>query len=424
MISGPSSNSGKTIFTLALARALTRKGIDVCPFKTGSDFIDPSYHKLASGNNCGNLDLHMQKENGLSTSLFLNQGEFALIEGAMGYFDGKLGSCEASAFDIGEKLDINAILIYKPEGEMYTMIPKVKGMVDFSQGRIKGIVLNKVKAYFYEAIKDDLERLAGIKVLGYIPYSKDLEIASRHLGLYLPDEEKTNELIDTAADLLEKNIKIDELLTLSNKIEIKEEGYRKVSNRILIAKDEAFSFNYNENLRLLEKIADVEYFSPLNDKEIKKADLVIIGGGYPELYLKKLSENISMKKSIIDFSKNNGKILAMGGGLMYLSESINSYPMVGVFKGNSFIRDKRVRFGYVDIEIEKDCLLGKKGDFIPAKESHYGEFISPLETFLGVKRKNKSWKCGYQVRNTMGLFAHINFAYDINKIYELLGGNK
>lgn len=424
MISGPSSNSGKTIFTLGLARALVRRQIDVCPFKTGSDFIDPAYHKLATGNNCGNLDLHMQGETGMLRSLSLNQGEFALIEGAMGYFDGKLGSWEASAFDIGEKLDVSAVLVYKPQGEMYSLIPKIKGMVDFSKGRIKGVVLNMVQPYFYEAIKEELEDKAGIKVLGYLPYSQDLELASRHLGLYLPDGEKTNEMVDRAADLIEETIDIDGLLSLSSPIQIKNQSYEKINKKVLIARDEAFSFNYNENFSILEEIARVEYFSPLRDKEINDADLLIIAGGYPELYARELAENITMRKSILEFSKNDGKILAMGAGLMYLTQSLESEEMVGVFKGDSVIRDKRVKFGYVDLVLDKDCLLGDKGSCIPGKESHYGEYINNLETCITVNRKNKSWKCGYQVRNTLGLFAHINFAHDIDKIYEILGGNR
>ena len=42
----------------------------------------------------------------------------------------------------------------------------------------------------------------------------------------------------------------------------------------------------------------VEYFSPLKDKEIPKCDLLYIGGGYPELYKKELSQNQTMINSI------------------------------------------------------------------------------------------------------------------------------
>ncbi len=52
------------------------------------------------------------------------------------------------SYDISRKLDINTILIYTPKGEMFSIIPKIKGMVDFENSKIKGVILNKVKKIY------------------------------------------------------------------------------------------------------------------------------------------------------------------------------------------------------------------------------------------------------------------------------------
>ena len=106
----------------------------------------------------------MGKE-GLKKSLELNCGEIGILEGAMGYFDGIGTTMEGSAYDISCKLDINSILVYKPQGEMMSMIPKIKGMVDFSKGRIKGIIFSKTRKMLYEQYKNLVEKHLDIEVL-------------------------------------------------------------------------------------------------------------------------------------------------------------------------------------------------------------------------------------------------------------------
>ncbi|NMB28128.1 MAG: cobyrinate a,c-diamide synthase, partial [Tissierellia bacterium] len=372
MITAPTSGTGKTLIAIGLIRALKNRGLDVSAFKTGPDFIDTKYLGAASGKRPGNLDIHMMGEEGIHQALSMNKGDYAVIEGAMGYFDGIYNTFENSSYDISRKLDINTILIYTPKGEMFSIIPKIKGMVDFENSKIKGVILNKVKKSMYLLLKEQIEEYIGIEVLGYIEENKSLEIQSRYLGLVQSTENKNVEnIIDKIAATVEKTIDLDCLIHMMNKIDIPTYTYPdKRDIKVAIAYDQAFSFYYNENLNLLENVCHVEYFSPIEDKKIPTCDLLLLGGGYPELYKKELSQNIEMRNSIRKKAELGGCIYGEAGGFMYLVDSIEGYPMCGILRGKATMIDRLKRFGYVNIELNRDSILGKKGDILKGQEFH------------------------------------------------------
>ena len=90
VVAGTHSGVGKTTVASGLMAAFARKGLRVAPFKVGPDFIDPSYHTLATGRPGRNLDAFLSGPE-LITPLFAHASRgagVAIIEGVMGLFDG------------------------------------------------------------------------------------------------------------------------------------------------------------------------------------------------------------------------------------------------------------------------------------------------------------------------------------------------
>lgn len=413
MITAPSSNTGKTVVTLGIIKEIKNRGFNVSAFKTGPDFIDRKYIGIASGKVASNLDMHLMGKEGLEESLGMNNGDFGVIEGAMGYFDGIYNTYENSSYDISKELDIPSILIYSPKGEMFSAIPKIKGMVDFSQNRIKGIIFNKTSEFMYKLLKEQVENHINIEVLGFLPLDESLNIESRNLGLLQADENlELDKLIIKAGNMVEDTIDINRIIEISKDIIVNKQSYSKKRNiKVAIAYDNAFNFYYEENIKLLEEHCNIEYFSPLNDNYLPETDLIYIGGGYPELFLDQLSKNKQMIMSIRDYVEAGGYLYAEGGGLMYLVDTIEDYPMCGIFSGKSTMTDRLQRFGYVNISLEEDCILGKAGVRLTGQEFHRSIINSDERQILQItKPKSKrKWKCGYSYKNALGIYQHINF---------------
>lgn len=424
MITAPSSGTGKTLITLGLIRSLKNRGLDIRAFKTGPDFLDTHYLGLASGKTSGNLDIHMMGKEGLKIALAMNKGEYGIIEGAMGYFDGIYNTYENSSYDISKKLKVNTILVYTPKGEMFSAIPKIKGMVDFQNSKIRGIILNKTKKALYPLFKEQIEKHIGIKVLGYVEEDESLKIESRYLGLVQSNEiENIDNLLDKITDSLEKTVHMEEVINLMDDINVPDYIYPNKRNiKVAIAQDEAFSFYYNENLKLLENTCHVEYFSPLKDKEIPKCDLLYLGGGYPELFKEKLSQNKTMLDSIKNMAQAGGFIYGEAGGFMYLVESIEDHPMVGIFKGRAYMTNRLQRFGYTNIQLAEDTILGRKGDRLFGQEFHRSIVDTQEKPLYKITKPKSSrkWQCGYQYKNVFVAYPHIHFLGNMDAFNYLL----
>lgn len=423
-LAAPGSNSGKTMTTIILSRLLKEKGYDVRGFKCGPDFIDSKFLSIATGNRRSNLDLHLMGENGIRMALSLNYGEMGVVEGAMGYFDGIGRGTKASAFDIAKFLDINSILVYRPQGEMFTIIPKLKGILDYSEGRIKGIIFSMTGKMMYHQLKQMVEENLNIEVLGHIEEFENLKIPNEELGLVEPILiEEFSEELTKAALASENTINLDRIIELMKEVKAKEVSDIKFSGlKMGIAKDMAFSFHYGENEKLLEKYFEIEYFSPLYDKKIPKVDIIYIPGGKVENFKYNLSRNTSMLESIKKFHENGGIIYGESGGLSYLAKELGGAKMCGVLNGVVHIGEKLQNFGYVNVELSEDCILGKAETIYPAHEYHYTYYEGLEEPMNQVKKASltREWKCGYKLGNSYFSFQHINFCGNENIIENII----
>ncbi len=457
MISAMSSGSGKTTVTCALLRALSKRGLQMEGFKCGPDYIDPMFQRRVLGIPCRNLDIFLQGEKGVLRTLAGQKGEVAVLEGAMGLFDGINGTEKDSAYHVATLTDTPIILVIKPSGVGLTLAAQVKGMQEFRKPNlIAGIILNDCKKSLFHYLKDLLERECHIPVLGYLPKIQEAAFESRHLGLVTADEiSDFDQRMDALAEALEKECDLTALLKLcregrvcddqkigskavqkieekksSDGVSLKQEGnfsdnpkdlhqsgerrLNEAQCRIAIARDEAFCFYYEENIEaLINAGAEIIYFSPLRDKEVPEAEGIYLGGGYPELYIKELSENVSMMESIRKCHAKGMPLFAECGGFLSLQKTLGGEKMAGILPGDGFKTDHLQRFGYVTLSAEKDSLLFKAGEKIPAHEFHYWDSTDNGSDLYAEKLNGRNWKCAFCTENMYAGFPHLHFGGEL-----------
>ncbi|MFL0194679.1 cobyrinate a,c-diamide synthase [Clostridium sp. WILCCON 0269] len=431
IISSNSSGGGKTTVTLGLMKALINRGISVQGYKVGPDYIDTAFHEHITKKASRNLDLYLMGEKGLKASYARGEGQYGIVEGVMGLYDGKGITSEYSTAAVSKLLKLPLILVLTPKAQSVTLCAEISGLIDFEQIDVAGIILNNINENYYKLLKTIIEKnfCGKVKVFGYLPKDESLNLKSRHLGLVQSSEVKDlDEKIQKCSELLEKYVQIDELLRYFSETQKFEDSYH-LENRklkIAVAKDKAFSFYYKENLELLEELGEVQYFSPLKDKALpENIDFLYLGGGYPEIFREELSSNKTLLSSINNALNKGTKCYAECGGLMYLMDSIEHKDMVGFLKGSAYMGTKLYNFGYAEIEVEVDNHIIPKGIKINCHEFHKsyiktGErriYKLIKDTYSGEQKK---WKCGYLKNNTLAAYAHVHFFGNVDFIRHLI----
>ena len=451
MIAAPGSGSGKTGVTIALLSSLKKQKKKTVSFKCGPDYIDPLFHRSVLGIGSFNLDTFFTGEE-KTKELFESNSEgyeYAVIEGVMGLYDG-LGGIkeEGSSYHLAKTLQAPVILVVDGKGMGKSLAALIKGYQDYDVHHlIKGVILNRVSSSFFEIIKPVIERENHVKVLGYLPERKDVSVSSRHLGLVTPDGiSDLGEVIGKLTQEFEAGISAEDLQKIfddseksgpeeiteelkeeeGKKREITEsrnftatEGKKETKNGkcvIAVARDEAFCFLYEENIRELEKCgAKIQYFSPLRDGNIPEdADALLLPGGYPELYLKELSSNETMLESVRDAYKNNMPVVAECGGFMYLHRSITDmegkeFQMAGVIDSVCRYTGRSVRFGYIEVREKKESFL-PPGECIKGHEFHYYDSVGNGDSCIACKPvTGKEYECIFSNERCFLGYAHLYY---------------
>ena len=428
MIAAAGSGSGKTTITCALLKALVERGRKPTSLKCGPDYIDTMFHSSVLNTPSTNLDLFFFDDNTAKYLLAENasKGDISVIEGVMGFYDGLgIDSTKSSSYELAKVTSTPVILVVNSRGAALSVLATIKGFKEFRpDSGIRGVILNNCTESTYNILKAAIERefKGSIRPLGYMPRMKDCSIESRHLGLVTAQEiDDLQEKLERIKDQALLSLDLDGIEALAREAEELEYEELKIEPfkekvRIGVARDRAFCFYYEDSLELLRKLgAELVDFSPMNDKTLpEELDGLYLGGGYPELYLKELSGNRSMLDSIREEVSKGLPTIAECGGFMYLSKSINGYPMVGLLGGECSDQSKLMRFGYVTIKANKDCMLMEKGHEIPAHEFHHWDSTENGEDFTATKRNGRTWKAAYSNDHLYAGFPHFNFYTDIN----------
>lgn len=400
-ISAALKSSGKTTVTMGLCAALTRRGVSVQPFKKGPDYIDPMWLSRAAQTPCRNLDFYTMSHQEIvnSFSEFSAGAESVFIEGNKGLFDGLDPEGSDSNSALARLLGVPIVLVVDTYGMTRGVAPLLQGYQSFeSDIKIAGVILNKVGGQRHETkMRAAIEHYTDLKVVGAIGRRPEMKIVERHLGLVPVNEmPSADSNIVRTARIIEDEVDVAAVQALMAPAkpaltpEISTPEIMTPSVRIAIARDTAFGFYYQDDLEALSAAgAELIPFDALHDKHLPDVDGLFIGGGFPEVHMRTLSENTSLKTEIRGAIENGLPSYAECGGLLYLADSLSwqgdRYDMVGVIPGDGVMHDRPIGRGYVRLSETGEGLwpqMDEPIEDIPAHEFHYAS----LEGISGEQR--------------------------------------
>ena len=425
VISGSTSGVGKTSITCAIIYGLKKRGHTIQPFKVGPDYIDPSYLSSISNNETKNLDVWLMGKNELMKS-FVNSStsDISIIEGVMGYYDGFGGKTNhASTHHVATLLKSPVILVLDASKTSRSIAATALGFTKFHRNsRISGIILNKIGSKKHEILcRSALENLK-IPIIGVVPKNTENILESRHLGLIpVVEQKQLQRKIKQVSQQISDYLDFEKLVKICKNVEqipkTKLQKFKKSNISIAVALDSSFNFYYHDNIQALRREgAKIKFFSPISDKKIPNCDSIYIGGGFPEVLGEKLSQNLTMKKSIKQAAENGIPIYAECGGLMYLTKSIKhnnqKYKMIGLFDAETEMT-KKMTLNYTQGRIISNCLISSPRNF-NAHEFHYSKihniskdarFLYDLKIGEGISSK----KDALSEYNVVASYCHLYF---------------
>ncbi|MDR2623256.1 MAG: Ni-sirohydrochlorin a,c-diamide synthase [Methanobrevibacter sp.] len=437
ILAGTGSAVGKTTISTGIMKALSKHRVQ--PFKVGPDYIDPSYHTIATGNISRNLDSFFMNDQQIvatyNRTMKNSKAKYGIIEGVRGLYEGISPITDVgSTASIAKTLNAPIVLIIDSCSLVKSAAAIVLGFKSLDMElKIDGVILNKVKGKkHYLKTKESVETLTNTKVIGGIPRDDKVAIEQRHLGLVPAlEKEKITKNIEIWGKMVEEYLDLDALIDIMKGFKTpkaKEELWRtgnKKRVKIGLARDEAFNFYYQDNIDALkENNAEVIQFSPLHDENLPDVDGLYIGGGYPEVFKNELEKNSSIRESILKFHKDGNHIYGECGGLIYLSKSIDKAKMCGVIPFNSVMTPRVQGLSYTIIKSKKNNLISKKDEIFKGHEFHYTELNDVSGNFAFEVQRGRGIINGHDgltYNNTLANYIHIhscscpNFAYNFTK---------
>jgi len=429
VVAGTNSGVGKTTVVAGLCGALRRLGLRVGVFKCGPDYLDPTYHTRAAGSRSQTLDGWMMGRDGV-LSTFQRAAvnvDIAVIEGVMGLFDGVEPTSDAgSTAEIAKWLDAPVLLVIDASGMSRSVAAMAAGFAGFDSAlQVAGVICNRVGSRGHLEILKEASLV--VPVLGGLPRDETNAFPERHLGLKTAtDGSLSDGMFHAWAEHVSSWCDVETILRLARAApELPDppaqmQRQTSIRCRIGIARDEAFHFYYDENLRLLEQAgAELIDFSPIRDSTLPQVDGILLGGGYPEIHAQALAANTSLRGEMVKFCESGRPVYAECGGLMYLCEHIEQldgsrHAMVGWFGADAVMSDRLQALGYVTASTQRDSLIGPSGESFRGHQFRYSslEWRTPADSAYSVTRRRGGQQSqeGYLRGNVLGSYVHAHWA--------------
>lgn len=390
LIAAPASGTGKTTVMLGLLAALRERGLVVQPFKNGPDYIDPAFHRAASGRSSFNLDSWAMP--GAMLDGLLGQAEGAdlvLAEGAMGLFDGVAASGatgNGASADLAQRMGWPVVLVIDASGQAQTAAAVAQGLARFRPGvHVAGVILNRIASPRHEALVRAGMAEAGLTVLGVLPKRTAIAMPERHLGLVQAEEQPALQaLIAEAAGLMRAGVDLDALIAAAASTAGPGDPARITppGQRIALARDAAFSFVYPHLMDGWHRAgAEVLPFSPLADEAPDpSADVCWLPGGYPELHGGRLSAASRFRAGLRAFAGTKpvhgecGGYMAMGAAL--IDRDGTRHEMAGLLGLVTSFAARKLHLGYRRARLAQAIPGQAAGTFLMGHEFHYSTILA------------------------------------------------
>ncbi|GAA0747853.1 cobyrinate a,c-diamide synthase [Sphingomonas sp. ABOLD] len=398
IIAAPASGTGKTTVMLGLLRALREAGVAVTPFKNGPDYIDPAFHRVASGSASYNLD-SWAMDASLLDALAAEAGacDLVLAEGSMGLFDGvaRAGASGTGATaDLARRYGWPVVLVVDVSGQAQSAAATALGFARLDPSvPFAGVILNRVASPRHERLVRAGMEAAGIPVLGALPRRADLVLPERHLGLVQavehPDLDRT---IGDYAAFLRDHVDLGALqaaaASKSHRTDTAVVLPIPPAQRIAIAQDAAFSFLYPHLLEGWRRAgAEMLPFSPLADEAPDAdADLVWLPGGYPELHAGTIAAAATFLTGLRAHAEHR-PVHGECGGYMVLGEALvdkagETHRMAGLLGLVTSHAQRRMHLGYRQATLRAPVSGLPAGARLTGHEFHYSTIVSQTDAPL------------------------------------------
>lgn len=431
VIGGTHSGAGKTTISLALMAALRHRGLRVQAFKVGPDFIDPGHHARVTGRPSHNLDGWMleRKENIRIFNRYASAADVVVVEGVMGLYDGYDGAGEAgSTAQMAKWLGLPVLLCVDARSMARSMGAVALGFARFDpEIQWAGLLANRVGSERHLMFLDQaMTMVPDMDFLGGLSRNLSITMPERHLGLVTAEEHPlSDDDVTVLSDWLESGLDVGRLLaglpeiTLSAGPSPSPAGPEPLV-RLGVARDEAFCFYYQENLRRLQAAgAEIVFFSPIRDTALPdNLDGLYFGGGYPEMFGRELSENISLREAVARFGRSGRPIYGECGGFMYLGRELEDtqgkkWAMTGLLPVHFSMLPRLRSLGYRRITMNSATVLGPAGATARGHEFHYSEmtrYENMPQVYNSVDKENRRQEGrGFVKNNILGSYVHLHF---------------